>query len=1147
MHRRFTARLLAAITALLLTAPFRAADEYAVPQVRLPLLRTAPTIDGTIDEAEWANAARMVGFCGTSSPLLTGGQASFWVGCDGTRVFIAVLSETPPGGKLLAGVMPAPQDSDARVWQDDSIELVFDPLPEAGDAKRRLYHAILNAKNAIYDQRFDPKGGGEAWRGHWEMASQVRGDRWHFEVALPLADLGVTTPEDLRQPFGIRVCRNWKRAPGPEQSEWAAEGKAFLAPETMPRVTWDAAAPVVQVLQVQDAVGGPPRVRVAVRNPHAAPVTVAVLVRIAPQNSAPKEQRETVTVPPGETREVTVQAAGLPDEDLRTRIEVTAADGATVYYRRDFAWRINRPEPFFQIGGEAATRLGFDLAYYPSHATIKARLDISGLEEKDQVKGASLALRRKGDPATLATTAMPPLQDGKAEIIWKVPVLGEGEYEVAATLDGPAGLKPVVKPFVRHVFPWEGNRIGTSDILFPPFTPIVADPDGKRVSTVLRTHSVNGLGLWDQVEADGLPLLKGPMRLEVTAAGRTSAATGAWGKWTEKRDTRAVAGGTWEGAPLHGTWTATWDYDGFMEWTLEIAPGAAPVDAVTLTIPLAAARCPLMHACTDGIRINYAGAVPAGEGRVWDGSKAARNSMIGSFVPYLWVGEEGRGLCFAAENDRGWVTDPAVPCQELVRRGDTLELVCHLIAVPTAVAAPRTLRFALQATPAKPMPADWRRWNFGSWRGAGICAGRWAENYTFLGSCWYWGTLTPYSDYYPVDADMSYIRKMAETRRTGEADTAFIEQWLHKYDRSYAQAKTAEDRAALQTTFRNHVEAGFHCMKGKPQFVCFYTNGRGVRFDTPEGQTFIDEWYREAYAPRDWGYGGAVAYDMDPVASFRDYAAWYFKQMAELVLDTVYWDDLFYQSNFDVVAADGYRLPDGNIQPSMGLHNMREYVRRTAVMYQEMGRPVRNIVHMTNTAITPVLSFAQMNYTWEDKSGDLDFQDRFSRDYIRAESLGLQQGNVPFCLWLVNGPDKAKVAWAERTGVGVMLTHEIKTSDGPEFYWELLRKLLDFGYGKPDVAVSNYWQKDHPLRVEGSDCSSLLLSKPGAAVAVVCDWGDGGDVTLRFPLERLGLAGALQAKDVETEAALEATADGTVRFPLKRHDFKVVMIEAARP
>ena len=121
--------------------------------------------------------------------VLTPHAASFWVGSDGTNLYIAVVSETPPGGQLLARFVPLPQDGDARTWLDDSIELVLDPLRH-DPLRRRLYHANINAKGAINDTAYKLAGGGEAWRGHWRIANQTVGDRWHFEAALPLADLG---------------------------------------------------------------------------------------------------------------------------------------------------------------------------------------------------------------------------------------------------------------------------------------------------------------------------------------------------------------------------------------------------------------------------------------------------------------------------------------------------------------------------------------------------------------------------------------------------------------------------------------------------------------------------------------------------------------------------------------------------------------------------------------------------------------------------------------------------------------------------------------------------------------------------------------------------------------------------------------------
>jgi hypothetical protein len=202
------------------------AEEFHVPEVRLPLMAHAPQIDGRVEQTEWAAAGRMLGL--GRGPKLAPLEAAFWIGCDGKELFLAVVSETPPGGQLLARFVPLPQSGDARTWLDDSIELVLDPLRH-DPARRRLYHANINAKGAINDTAYNLGGGGEAWRGNWRIANQIVGDRWHFEAALPLADMGVTEA-DLTRPWGVRLGRNWLQTKLARQTEWSPLGGPYLTP-----------------------------------------------------------------------------------------------------------------------------------------------------------------------------------------------------------------------------------------------------------------------------------------------------------------------------------------------------------------------------------------------------------------------------------------------------------------------------------------------------------------------------------------------------------------------------------------------------------------------------------------------------------------------------------------------------------------------------------------------------------------------------------------------------------------------------------------------------------------------------------------------------------------------------------------------------
>ena len=625
------------------------------------------------------------------------------------------------------------------------------------------------------------------------------------------------------------------------------------------------------------------------------------------------------------------------------------------------------------------------------------------------------------------------------------------------------------------------------------------------------------------------------MRLEVKSGGKTLVAKGAPPKFGPTTATRAVADAQWTAGDLKGATQSVWDYDGMMKSTLTLQPGAQTIDAMTLVIPLDNAQMPLMHTCTDGLRFNYAGYTPDGTGRVWDGSKAARNSILGSYVPYIWVGGQERGLAVFGENDKGWITDSKTPCQEIVRNANgTLELRLNLIAKPSKITEAREITIGFQATPVKPMPDNWRLWTVGA-RGAVNPPGSYHQ--AWLGSGWYWGTLTPAADIYPRQQDFSLYDEFAKTRKTGKVNEDFIKKWLA----GYPQPDVIDEQTRI-----NHINAGFNQMKQQPDAVLSYTNGRGVRFDTPEGQTFLDEWDREVFPARKWSYGGGVYYDLDPVESYRDYAMFYYKKMYDTFGDAIYWDDIFLQSNFDTIDTGAYVTPGGDIQPSSGLWNMRELIRRAMILGQEEGKINGNMVHMTNTAIAPILSFARTQASWEDRMGDTDFQDRFSRDYIQAESIGRQFGNVPIVLSLISGPDEAKKIWADRTQAGVMLTHELKTwgynwgKANP--FWDNTDRLRTFGYGTPAVKVWNYWQKDYPAAITGDESSSILLSKPGGVMMVVCDYGDGGNFKVNLNAKTLGLKGKMTVKDAESGEAMTVSPTGELAFALKKHDFKVIEV-----
>ena len=101
----------------------------------------------------------------------------------------------------------------------------------------------------------------------------------------------------------------------------------------------------------------------------------------------------------------------------------------------------------------------------------------------------------------------------------------------------------------------------------------------------------------------------------------------------------------------------------------------------------------MIHANSDRIRALWPRKIPEGNGVVWDARKLACDDYIKNFCPYVFLGGPVRGLCWFAENDKGWGWNPATPNLEVLRENGKVVLRVHLINQPTELTRPQTLFF----------------------------------------------------------------------------------------------------------------------------------------------------------------------------------------------------------------------------------------------------------------------------------------------------------------------------------------------------------------------------------------------------------------------------------------------------------------------
>ena len=873
------------------------------------------------------------------------------------------------------------------------------------------------------------------------------------------------------------------------------------------------------------------------KNEGKAPAKLVFAAKATPETSQPAATREAFTLKPGEERTIRFEGPALGEESVTADFGIASADKSRTYFRRHRVFAPRAPEPEWM---RAPSAVSFKFAYYPSENTIHASANVSGCEDFAKLTGLKLAVFRKGGKKPVAEKTFTPGANGLTEFFWRgLPEL-DGEYVCRLTGVGLGGVT-ASQAFLRKRFEWEGNKYGLSDAVPAPFKPVKSEKGKVKneevVSVVLRAHTVDKTtGLWKQVNAAGKDILARPV--QIVSSGST---------------------------PTPSTYTSSteWDVDGLMEWRLTLKPGH--YEPMALEIPMKGEVAWLYHAAADGLRMNKGGRIPAGEGRVWDSIKTPRNQIVGSYVPYVWIGGTLRGISVFGENDKGWILrgdgvspsqkghdgedavatqkkghdgEDAVATHEIVREADgTVVLKLNLIQKACDIAEARTIRLGFMATPVKPMPENWRALGHGH----------------LMGSCWCWGGEDPCCSIEPYDGTDEYFRKMGEARKAGKFDQAYLDRFLAGYPYRHKEG-TPEAKQERQTMLNHYRYGLFHAAEAKGTGrLTFYTNARGVQYGDPKGQgaTFCNEWNRFEYFTRDITRTLSRAYDLEPVASYRDYAAWWYRKMVETgACNHLYWDDVYLTPVFNLVQTDAYRMPNGQIQPATGVFNMRAMIRRAAVVQAELGKdPSGNWVHMTNTAIAPICSFAGVNYDWEDTSGENPMQVKYPRDYILACSLGRQFGNRVGIMGYFHPKSKEQGRWLHRTGAGVMLTHEFRWNlwSGHDEYYKYHDLLCNWGYRTPEVDVWNYWDEDvrYPLAVSGVENASIAMAKKAVHEAYVCvssfSSADGA-VTVTPDAATLGLNPGWTATDAETGKEI-AVANGSFRLEIPKYYWKLVLLK----
>ncbi len=616
--------------------------------------------------------------------------------------------------------------------------------------------------------------------------------------------------------------------------------------------------------------------------------------------------------------------------------------------------------------------------------------------------------------------------------------------------------------------------------------------DGARIETWGRMHAIGADGLPTSIRSAGEELLAGPVYFSfgpgsepAKAECRFEPASPQQAGWTST--------GTWGG--LDYRCRGLIEFDGMMRLDAVFQPqGASRLDRLHLVVPLRRSQATLLHFFPPPYDFPQI---------TWfrperPNSIARPQRWACRFTPFVWLGNEWRGLQWFCESDEGWRPADPEAALEIAEHGEEVRLTVRLLDGPAVLDRPFTLTFGLMAGPVKPKPATFSQGTFGYLHWASYAL---AETQPEGTAC-------------PLD----------RRRAMGARFLGMHEDWTDYQGMSRATQPDRLRRLVQEVHRRGMGLVLYHYMS--------------IPDNAPEFAELADECLCE---PRSAFY----VHTREPAQ--RAYVACHRSRWSQVFTDGI--AALFADYGIDGVYLDGaagpfwcanarhgcgYDAPDGSRRPTFPIFAVRDQMRRIRAICDAAGRPTLIVAHMSAMITLPTLSFADLLLTGEQywKAPD-DF--RPPLEFFRVECMGHPHG-IPtdFIGYRPLGGDYA------RTMIGLHHAPSSWCPGGVET-WRLYR---DFDVDA--AAWWPYWGDEHPATADRTD---VLVSGFGhvgrrALLAVGSLAGTEAEVVLSLNAELAGLGPGSRVRDAESGEPLEIEA-GRLRVRLGPESLRWLLWEGA--
>lgn len=1077
-------------------------DGYQVPTVVIPYAWKKPTMDGIVRDDEWQNAASVTALQ-TTSKAISARQTRFWLMWDEDNLYVAMRSPLRPGERLIQALRDP--DHDVNVVFDDAYEVWLDLGTHSPGGEPVFFQYLSNFTGTRYDVMFEPAVGNSriGWTSHWLPQNHLSKDgrSWEMEMAIPRQSMYKMTPFADGFAFTGLLTRDYKRPW--EQVSFGGSG-SFSVRETYPHFILSKSAPAVHLLSVGDPVAQTFGVHLA-----ATGTTQTQSLKWEYASDGGVEKHGQFEVHPGQTTTLPPMLGLDQPGPGGYRIKVLSADGTMIYLDWSAPRQWGDRSALSQKLNDTGNQVVLTLQYNPVHNYLRVKGDLIDYDARSAIARYVLSVR----DATGKVLAQKNLHLDRLAYVRDVvhfPALSPGRYAANLTTYDRSGKvvftrdSKFEKKDAAKAFAWWNTKRGNIEKVISPWTPVRTT--AGRFDVWGRTMRIGAVGLPAQITTQGRPLLARESTLVARFAdGKTLMAAGASPRIISAVPNRGIARSQGQLGPLQVSSQVTTEFDGMYRVDLTITPNKPTVvRSLKLVVPLRSDVATYLHACGEGIRygFEYRFLPAAKRGQLWNSQSVDGQPMtVGSFIPYIWLGDTTGGLCWFADSDQGWVPNDTTPAIEVRRDGaNSTDLVLNFISKPYTLSRPRKISFAFQATPVKPIQPGWRMdtwWTNDSFQD-------WAQ----VESEGHAGNMGLIFSSLPFPLNPAKSRQMVEER--------------HK--QTNAEIFGFAKYRANAVPYFEHINMG-------EQFV-------------PELTYFGDEWRTQV--TRGLSYG----------KSLQDFMVYHVSHWVnDSDIDGFYIDNVSPIADDNIEAGRGYRLPDGRIQPAYQIFDTRRYFLRLRAALAEQGKSGKLVLHITNHMIAPWIGACDIALDGEDHviypEMHNDFMDFWSPERLRLDYPGEWGAAVNFLQEYQGKWDPVTLKKAMRAYTGMLILNDtLASANANGLNPELWTARDKFGIQSRDVRFLGYWMPQTGLESRTEHVSLAGWLKPGGSgsnklLLAVVNTGEACDATVKVDFHKLGLPdlGQCSITDAETGQSVSVAADGVLKVAVPRHDYRQIVIQ----